>query len=142
MRVVKLSRKVFADDAEVDAFFQVELPRRTPPGLFFCKNEIAADGLEEGETILFTYRGLLRYVGRAASGRRANTTGTQPDYPNCFEVDVGSLRRGAASRSEIEQPFQTAGVAVSLDGQGWTRLPDGATAEALVEEFVRRVNEA
>jgi hypothetical protein len=73
MRVAKLSTQVFADEAAVDAFFTADLPHRNPLGLFHVGGQIAEDGLAPGETILFTYRGRLRFVGRAASGRLDNT---------------------------------------------------------------------
>jgi hypothetical protein len=136
MRVAKLSTDVFADDAAVHAFFTADLPRRNPPGLFHVGAQIAADGLDPGETILFTYRGRLRFVGRAETGRLANTFGLQPEYPFCFIVEPRSVRPADASLAEIEQALGAAGVEVSLAGQGWTRVPDSPAAERAVEELV------
>src|SRR5207302_3784253 len=97
MRVAKLSPEVFPDDGAVDAFFTADLPHRNPPGLFHVGEQIAADGLAPGETLLFTYRGRLRFVGRAATGRLDNTFGLQAEYPFCFIVEPGSIRPADAS---------------------------------------------
>jgi hypothetical protein len=137
MRVAKLSPDVFADEAVVHAFFRTELPRRNPPGLFHVGSQIAEDRLSVGETLLFTYRGRLRFVGRTATGRLANTFGLQPEYPYCFIVETGSVRPADASLAEIEQALAAVGVSVSLAGQGWTRVPDSPAAERAIEDLVR-----
>src|SRR5437588_11377995 len=129
MRVAKLSPEVFPDEAAVDAFFTAALPHRNPPGLFHVGGQIAEDGLTPGETILFTYRGRLRFVGRAATGRLENRFGLQAEYPYCFLVEPGSVRPADASLAEVEQALAGVGVEVSLAGQGWTRVPDSPAAE-------------
>ena len=138
MRVAKLSSDIFADEAAVDAFFTAELPRREPAGLFHVGTQIAADGLAPFEMILFTYRGTLRFVGRAATGRLENEFGLQAEYPYCFIVEPESIQPARASLTEIEQALEVAGFNVSLAGQGWTRVPDSAAAENAISEFVGR----
>ena len=136
MRVAKLSPEVFADEAAVNAFFTADLPHREPPGLFHVHGQIAEDGLAPGETLLFTYRGRLRFVGRAATGRQVNTFNLQAKYPYCFIVEPGSVRPADASLAEVEQALAAVGVAVSLAGRGWTRVPDSPAAERAIEDLV------
>ena len=124
MRVAKLSSDVFANDAAVDAFFTAEFARRNPPGLFLVGRQVAADGLAPEETVLFTYRGRLRYIARVVSGRQDNTFARQASYPYCFFLDPSSVRHADATLAEVEQALAAAGTAVSLAGRGWTRVPD------------------
>jgi hypothetical protein len=128
MRVAKLSTEEFADESRLDEFFAA-LSQRNPPGLFLIGKQIAADGLTPGETVLFTYRGRLRYVAHAASGRLDNTFARQGEYPFCFILDPPSVQRGDASLAELEQALNAAGAEVSLAGQGWTRVPDSPATE-------------
>src|SRR4051812_29024893 len=130
MRVVKMSPDdPFEDEAAVDAFFTTDLPYRNPPGLFHIHTEIASDGLAPGERLLFPYRGRLRFVGRAATGRLKNTFSLQAEYPHCFIVEPGSVWSADASLAEVEQALAAVGVAVTLAGRGWTRVPDSPAAE-------------
>jgi hypothetical protein len=142
MRIAKLSTDVFADEAAVDAFLTADLPCHSPPGQFLMGKQIAADGLGLGETILFTYRGRLRFLGRSASCRQDNTGARQAEYPYCFVVEPGSIRRADASMAEIEQALAAAGVHVSLAGQGWNRVPDSPAAESAVAELIGGAGDA
>jgi hypothetical protein len=67
MRLVKRSTDEFPDDHDLVAYFREVLPARDAPGLFFFGRQIGGDALEPGETLLFCYRGSIRYV---ASKRR------------------------------------------------------------------------
>jgi hypothetical protein len=138
MRVVKLSEDVFADEAAVEDFFANVLPQRKPPGLFHCGAQIAKDGLNVAERLLFTYRGHLRFVGRAATGRLPNTFGLQNEYPYCFIVDPHSIQPAIASFGHIEQALAAVGATVSLAGQGWTRVPDSQAAEHAIAALIGR----
>jgi len=133
MRLVKLSKDKFADEAAVDAFFTGELSRRTPPGLFLIGQQIAADGLAAGETVLFSYDGRLRFVARAISGREDNIYLPQADYPHCIVLNPGSVRRADGPIPDLERRLAAAGVQVPLRGRGWTRLPDGEPAASVIE---------
>jgi hypothetical protein len=135
MRVVKLSAGEFTDEAAVDAFFTAELPLRDPAGLFLFRRQIAADGLAPGETLLFTHGGRLRFVGRAESGRQDNSFMKQAEYPNCFIVEPGSIRRADATLAELEQALNAAGAGTSLAGRAWTRVPDSVAVERVVAEL-------
>jgi hypothetical protein len=138
MRVVKLHPEVpFATEAAVEEFFTDLLPNRNPPGLFHIHGEIAPGGLAIGERLLFTYRGRLRFVGRAATGRQVNTYNLQDRYPNCFRVEPGSIQRADASFAEVEQAFAEAGVHVgSLASQGWNSVEDSEAVEDAVQGLV------
>ena len=137
MRVVKLGRDdPFETEAAVADFFTNRLPNRNPPGLFLMHGEIAADGLAIGERLLFTYRGRLRFVGRAATGRQVNTFDLKDEYPNCFRVELGSIQPADASLTEVEQALAAAGVAVNLASRGWNRVPDSPAVENAVQGLV------
>lgn len=72
MRLVKLSIDEFADETELQNYFNNRLPKRSPKGLFIFGNQVARNGLKPGETILFSYRNKLRYVAKAKTGRMEN----------------------------------------------------------------------
>jgi hypothetical protein len=138
MRVVKMIAipGVFDDEAAVDNFFTNVLPNRVPPGLFHINHEIAADGLEPGERLLFTYRGRLRFVGLSATGRQANTFGLQDTYPNCFIVEPASIQPADATLDEVEAALADQGVVVHLASRGWNQTPDSQAVEDAVSVLV------
>jgi hypothetical protein len=94
---------------------------------------ISKDGLALGETLLFSYRGRLRFVAKAASGRLEGTATPHEDYPCCFLVDLGSLRPADVKLPEVEEQLRAeAGLRTSLRGRGWTRIPDSNRAEQVI----------
>jgi hypothetical protein len=135
MRLAKLSTEHFSDAKELSAFF-ADIENREPPGLFRIGQQIAANGLDAGETILFSLLGRVRFVGKSASGRLDNKYGKEEYYPYCFLVDHKSLQAVDVSFDELERRFSDAGVNVSLAGQGWTRLPDNSNTETVVRGLV------
>jgi hypothetical protein len=54
MRLVKLSTIEFANEDAIQRYFTHELPKRSPKGLFIFGGHIAENGLDPGETILFS----------------------------------------------------------------------------------------
>jgi hypothetical protein len=143
MRVVKLHPDhPFPDEAAVVHFFTADLPNRNPPGLFHIHREIAQDGLDINERLLFIYRGRLRFVGLSASGRLVNTFNLQPAYPNCFIVAPGSIQPANASREQVEQALAAVGVVVNLASQGWNRVPDSPAVENAVQGLVQQTGHA
>jgi len=76
VRLIKLSIGEFPTGEDVNRYFrspESELRSRTPRGTFvFPKGWIAKDGLNPGDTVLFSYRADVIYVGRARSGRQPN----------------------------------------------------------------------
>jgi hypothetical protein len=137
MRLVKLSTDEFANERDVLDYFDRELPSRTPPGLFRFRRQIAEDGLEPRETILFSYRGHLRFVAQAETGRMDNVHMPHPDYPNCFVINMQALRRANVPLAELEERLRAeAGLDLSLRGQGWTRIPDSDRAAQVIEALL------
>jgi hypothetical protein len=136
MRLVKLSTEEFLDDNALHTYFAEELPRRNPPGLFLFGNQIAADGLEPGETVLFSYRNALRYVAKVETGRMDNVYMRQADYRHCFIINLRFLRPTVVPLQELEgQLCNKAGLQKSLIGRGWTKIPDSEQAEQIVDRF-------
>jgi hypothetical protein len=134
MRLVKLSTKEFPQEAALLAFFNQVLWGRNPPGLFQLPSGwIGEVGLDKGETLLFTYRGRLRFVAKAETGRMDNIYMPNPAYPYCFVVDRNSLRQADVPVEEVERQLRDkAGLQKSLQAHGWTKIPDSESAEAVI----------
>jgi hypothetical protein len=132
MRVVKMSKKIFPNEAAVETFFNDTLPNRNPPGLFHFHTEIRPDGLRPGERLLFTYRGRLRRAARAATGCLPNTDSLQDEYPNYFRVNPQSIQRANGSFARIEQAFAAVGVQLTMTGPAWVEVEDSQATEQAV----------
>ena len=138
MRLVKLSTDEFTEEADLKAYFTQELPRRNPPGLFRLPTGwIGQEALEPGETLLFSYRGRLRFVAKAETGWMDNTAMPHPNYPYCFIISLSSVREADVLLTEVEQRLRAeAGLRKSLQAQGWTRIPDSDRAEQIIEALL------
>lgn len=138
MRLIKLSTDEFPEEADLQAYFTQVLPNRQPPGLFrLPRGWIGEDGLDVGETLLFSYRGRLRFVGEAETGRMDNTYLPDENYPYCFVINMRSARRANVPLNEVEQRLRAeAGLTKSLQAQGWTRIPDSDRAEQIIKALV------
>ena len=87
MRIIKLSTEEFETFEDVVHFFEEDLPQRKPPGKFLLPpGWIAEDGLQCGETLLFTHLATVCYSARAGSVRLENTDEYGDDYPYYFKV--------------------------------------------------------
>lgn len=136
MRVVKLGPEEFPDENKLLGYFEQELPRRNPQGLFLFKDRIAKDGLEPGETVLFCHETKLRFVAEAATGRMDNTHLRQGEYSHCFVIKLPP-RRANVPLAEVERRLRAeAGLKKSLQGQAWTRIPDSKEAEHVIDSLV------
>jgi hypothetical protein len=138
MRLVKLSPKEFPEESDLLTYFAEELPSRNPPGLFvFPKGWIAQGELDPGETVLFSYRGRIRYIAKAATGRRANQSQKPDLYPNCLEINMESVRQTDFAVGDLEKHLRDE---MSLEkclerSQGWPRIPDDPRAERIVQSL-------
>ncbi|HZK79605.1 MAG TPA: HNH endonuclease signature motif containing protein [Humisphaera sp.] len=137
MRIVKLSADDISDEVELQEYFDRELPKKNPPGLFRFNNGIKPDGLAKDETVLFSYMGHVRYVVKAASGRLDNTYEPHRNYPYCFVIDMSSVRPVDIEIGLIEKLLRDeAGLQKSLKGQGWTIIPDSEAVARVVESLI------
>ena len=94
-------------------------------------------GLEAGETVLFMYRSRLRFVAKAETGRMDNTYLKQADYPYCFVIDLRTLRPTDMPVEDLERRLRAeAGLQKSLQGQGWTIIPDSERAEEVIDALI------
>jgi Predicted restriction endonuclease len=136
MRLVKLSTIEFEDENVLQRYFSEELHNREPKGLFVFGRQIAANGIEPGETILFSYRSKLRYVGKAKTGRTDNSHPDYPEYSHCFVIKL-PVREANVSLEEVERKLRAeASLQKSLAGQGWTKIPDSERAEKVIEDLL------
>ncbi len=111
MRIVKLSADEFPDLEDVDWFFEEELAAREPRGKFrIPRGWIAADGLQPGEPILFSYRSIVRYSALAGSGRQRNNDDQRERYPYYFVVDPETLQPATISLVDVERRLRAVGV--------------------------------
>lgn len=138
MRLVKLSTVEFENIADVNDYFAVQLPARTPPGQFrIPKGWIAQDGLNRGDVLLFSFNSRVVRVARSASGRLQNSDEYQVDYPHYFVVDLKTVRQVDFSVVDLEGEMQQmCGVTKSIAvAQGWVRLPDTSVAIQAIERL-------
>jgi hypothetical protein len=97
------------------------LPAREPPGLFFFRRQIGGDALEPGETLLFCYRGSIRYVAKAETGRMDSPSTKRDDYPHCFVINLQSVRATDLPLAVVERQLQEkAALTKSMQGRAWT----------------------
>lgn len=81
MRLIKLNKEEFNKEEDVDHFFGPDLKsnrslleQREPPGAFFFGGKkIGEGGIQEGETLLFTYDGKLRKTCEETSKKQGKT---------------------------------------------------------------------
>jgi hypothetical protein len=143
MRLVKLSPADadFTNEEALHNYFigNGKLRAGIPAGVFpFKKGHIKENELAPGETILFSYLSKLRYVAKAKTGRTVNEYPhrSPKEYHYCFLVDLGSMRKADVSLQEVERRLRAqAGLQKSLQGQGWTRIPDSKQAETAIGEL-------
>lgn len=102
MRIIKLSDKepLFQSLRNVVNYFEEDLRERKPQGKFriYKPNpdsspKIGVGGLEEGEKVIFSYKGLIVYTGYVKSGVEKNTDKYREKYPLYFIVNVARLNR-------------------------------------------------
>jgi len=132
MRLVKLTDELLG--GALNDYFDNVLPARHPPGLFRCpRGPIARNALATGETMLFSYRGRIRFVARAGSGRMMNTYLPDAKYPHCFLVNLQTLRRVNASVEEVEARLRDRNcLDKSFRSRGWNIIDDTEEAERIV----------
>jgi hypothetical protein len=129
-----MSTKQFPDEDKLQIYFDNTLPKKEK-GKFFFGNQIAAPGLDPGETILFSYQKKLRYVAKAETGRRENKDRGEGYYSNFIVIKM-PVRKVNVSLEEVERKLRAeAGLQKSLLHQGWTDIQD-KRAEKVIEDML------
>jgi len=139
MRIVKLSTQEFADEKDVHSFFNETLPSRAAGkagGKFrITSGWIAEDGLHADEPLVFSYEAVLLYCAKAASGRRTNDDEESEHYPNCFYVNVESIRpvKENITLLELQERLdRVTGTKRNIArSQGWNSIPDSEVTDEL-----------
>lgn len=135
MRLIKLSKDVFESEKEVEHYFRKQLWKQK--GKFYFSGHIDEDGLDKGELVLFQYNGQLRYIAESASERRNNPLHKKKNDGNneyFFKVNLETLTQTKPiKQKQLEQFLQQQGLKKTLNGQGWTRIPE--KLRSLIESF-------
>ncbi len=120
--------------AEVDKFFRNILPSKEPPGRFnITKGMIAADGMEPGEKIVFSYDTQCVYIASTKSGRLDDTSNY--DYPHYFIIDVEKIIPAKGQLVDLETKLHELGVLepnATIMSRGWRRLDLSENQEVLI----------
>ena len=118
----------------LDEFFKSMKGDRN--GVFLVpKGWIGEGGLERDEAVLFSHKGEVKYVARAASGREDNHGRDSDRFPYRFRMDPASVRRVRFGLDELQGRFESAGVKVNLKGRGWTKIDETPGVRKLFEEI-------
>ncbi|MGK0236360.1 MAG: putative restriction endonuclease [Psychroserpens sp.] len=137
MRIIKLSAldDMMKSIEAVHDFFTKELISRR--GKFFVTlGRIAPDGINVGETLIFTYEKEIVYIAKANSSRLESGSKDTPFY---FEVDVNTIKKGYGSLSELELQLKGSKVISSernlVKSQGWPTF-DTSKKRLIVDKIV------
>jgi hypothetical protein len=139
VRIIKLS----TDDADmktrdgVDRYFLDTLPKTAPPGQFLVtKGRISENGVSPGERLVFSYKGELVYIARAAS-ERLDTAGPEAaEYPHYFIVDVESIQPATGRLTELEADLHGSGLADQniARTRGWPIIDESGNRSRQLEQ--------
>jgi hypothetical protein len=132
MRLVKLSTQHFANEKELDDYFEDELNGRWR---FYFNTQIRKNGIMPGETVLFSFQGRLLYVAKTKTGRISDRHREKGKYQNYIVIGT-PIRRIDISLEEFERKLEAkANLKISLKGQGWNIIGDGKRTEKVVDSF-------
>jgi hypothetical protein len=144
MRIIKLSSKDidFPDRAGVVNYFEVKLPNRDPVGQFLLtKGRIREGGIEDGEPLIFTYKGQITYTAKASSGRFTNSGSDRDTYPFYFIVDVNTIAPAQGSLADLEAKLRDLGAHNNiLLTRGWPRIEDSREVDRIWNELNARTS--
>lgn len=142
MRLIKMSKELTPSHAEVVAYFEdPESEFRTRHDTFgifrFTKGRISPDGIHPGETLLFSYEGVIVYVAKAVTGPLPTVGPESTEFPYYLQVDLPSLKRASIPLIDLQNVITAkTGESIQLLGQGWTRLPDDEAVEDVINSLV------
>lgn len=144
MRIIKLSPKDpdMVTPEMVEHYFTHKLYHRNPVGQFLLtKGRIKADGLYEGESVVFLYYAQIVYLGVVAACVRSNTGEDSKTYPSYFCIDMDSLVRGKGKLSELKQELNKQQIVTpNFMGQGWTQVRPSRNEHLLNNILLRFVD--
>ncbi|WFU49148.1 hypothetical protein [Sinorhizobium terangae] len=134
MRIVRLSTREFPDLESVRAFFQSELPSRTPQGRFFVTADRIARtrGLAPSDYLVFTFKGRIVFTARSGSRLLPNAFEHRETHPYYFVLELDTLRETDVDVEELEHRYNGTGRGpINVATQGWNRLPASVQVDDL-----------
>lgn len=142
MRIIKLST---ADPdmktrEDVDRYFLKTLPEMTPGGQFLVtKGRIAKNGISPGERLVFSYKGEIIYLARAASERLDTTGPDAQTYPNYFIVGIETIQPAKGRLTEFEADLQGSGLADKniARARGWPIIDESGDRSRRIESLMK-----
>jgi hypothetical protein len=141
MRIIKLSQRDndFPDRVSVNTYFEVTLPNRSPVGQFLLtQGRIAKQGIEAGETIIFSYETEITHIARAASCRLVNSQGDSVTYPYYFLVDMSTISLAQGNLANVEAELAVVGVQKNIvRTQGWPRIQNSPEIDKIWNDLKR-----
>ena len=84
---------------------------------------------------MFSHKGEVKYVARAASGREDNHGREHERFPYKFRMDPTSVREVKLGLDDLQGRLGTAGAKVSLKGRGWTKIDETPGVRKVFEEI-------
>jgi len=126
MRIIKLGTSEFSNFEEIEFFFSDDLPNRKPSGKFLIPSPlIGKSGIETGEQLLFSFKGIIYFAALSASQRMDNQDKNADKYPYYFLIDLKSLKRINISLIEIEEILLQHDKAMSIvKSRSWPKITD------------------
>jgi len=95
------------------------------------------DGIDDGEPLIFTYKGDIVYVAKASSGRFTNLSSERDKYPFYLIVDVNTIAPAQGSLAVLEFMLRNLGVLKKniLRTQGWPQIEDSPEVNQIWNEL-------
>jgi hypothetical protein len=139
MRVIKLSPNDTRE--KVDWYFQTHLRERVPVGQFLLtKGRISKNGIQPGESLVFTYLGEIVYVAQSMSARMETVGDKAYQYPYHFCVDIDSIRAASGKLSALEDVLRSEGILNRnlVKSQGWPIVKETDTTKGIIQDIIKK----
>jgi hypothetical protein len=140
MRIIKLSPEDpdMLNREKVNDYFNRKLRARNPKGQFLLKKGwISKKGITEGELIVFSYKGKLKYLAMASSERIDNKGDESNEYPQYFCIDVETITPAKGSLKDLEAILHEKEMTKKslVKCQGWPIIKESPEVKKICESF-------